>query len=99
MRDARAPRAANAAEDRMTTWIGLLRAVNLAGRNRVGMADLRGLLGGLGFEGARSLLQSGNLVFQADGATGAELERTLERETERRLGVATHYMVRNAREW
>jgi uncharacterized protein (DUF1697 family) len=41
------------------------------------MADLRDLLIKLGFDGARSLLQSGNLVFQSRGRTTDEIERLL----------------------
>src|SRR5262249_43719650 len=57
------------------------------------------LLGALGFAGAQSLLQSGNLVFESDGRTGPELERLLEVETARRLGVTADYLVRTADEW
>lgn len=42
----------------MTTFIALLRAVNLAGLNKVGMADLRDLVAGLGFDNPNTLLQS-----------------------------------------
>ena len=43
--------------------IALLRAINLAGVNKVGMADLRDLLASLGFPDAQTLLNSGNIVF------------------------------------
>ena len=83
----------------MTTYIGLLRAVNLAGRNKVRMADLRDLLTELGMEDPRTLLQSGNLVFRAASRSPKQLERTLERETEKRLDLRTDFFVRTAREW
>jgi uncharacterized protein (DUF1697 family) len=79
-------------------YAALLRAINLAGKNKVGMADLRELCDGLGFEEARTLLQSGNLVVRANaGAT--ELERLLHEETKRKLGVETDYFVRTVKEW
>ena len=83
----------------MTVHVALLRAVNVAGHNRVAMSDLLGLLAALGFTGGRSLLQSGNLVFRSDGRTGAELEQLLGAETERRLSLRTDYLVRSAEEW
>ncbi len=83
----------------MTTQIALLRAINVAGQSLVAMADLRAMLANLGFAEPRSLIQSGNLVFQCSSPSGAELERLLERETEQRLGLRTHYLVRTAREW
>jgi uncharacterized protein (DUF1697 family) len=63
------------------------------------MADLRDLLTHLGFGDARSLLQSGNLVFRSDGPTGAQLEGLLEAEVERRLALRTDFFVRTAEEW
>ncbi len=83
----------------MTIHIALLRAINVGGRNRVSMADLLGLLTALGFTRGRSLLQSGNLVFQGDGRSSGELERLLETETAERLGVHTDFLVRTAEEW
>jgi uncharacterized protein (DUF1697 family) len=81
------------------THIALLRAINLAGHNEVRMSDLRGLLTGLGFEQVQSLLQSGNLVFRADGRTSTQLERVLEAAVKRRLGLETDFFVRTASDW
>src|SRR5512145_1894479 len=83
----------------MTTQIVLLRAINLAGRNRVGMAELRELVTGLGFEDVRTLLHSGNLVFGGDARDGARVERKLESAFQKQLGFATDFFVRSAQEW
>lgn len=83
----------------MTTYIGLLRAVNLPGHNKVGMADLRELLAGLGMRDARSLLQSGNLVFRSDVRTSTAVERLLEDAAAKRLGLETDFFVRSADDW
>lgn len=83
----------------MTTHVALLRAVNLGGHNKVAMADLRRLLTELGFSGVRSLLQSGNLVFDARGHTSTRLEQLLETAASERLGLDTEFFVRTAREW
>jgi uncharacterized protein (DUF1697 family) len=83
----------------MTTYIALLRAVNLAGHKKIAMADLRTLLGELGMSGPKTLLQSGNLLFETGGRTDAELERLLEREAKRRIGLETDFFVRTSREW
>jgi uncharacterized protein (DUF1697 family) len=82
----------------MTPYVALLRAVNVAGHQTVGMADLRAMLGHLGFSGIHSVLQSGNLVFRASGGTGP-LERLLEREARRRLDLDTDFLVRTAAQW
>lgn len=83
----------------MTTYVGLLRAVNLPGHNKVGMADLREFVAALGFTGVKSLLQSGNLMFRAAGSSSAQLERRLENEADKRLGLKTDFFVRSSPEW
>jgi uncharacterized protein (DUF1697 family) len=83
----------------MTVHIALLRGVNVGGRQLVAMADLRVLLTGLGFENARSLLQSGNLVFESAHTGGAALESMLEAEVEKQLGLQTDINVRSAPQW
>jgi uncharacterized protein (DUF1697 family) len=83
----------------MANYVALLRAINVGGRNLVAMSDLRDLLEGLGFAGTKTLLQSGNLVFQSDRRTGAVLERLLEVETEKRFGIPVDYFARTAEEW
>ena len=54
--------------------IALLRAVNVGGNKPIAMAELRNLLAELGFEQMRSLLQTGNLVFESKEQTGIDLE-------------------------
>jgi uncharacterized protein (DUF1697 family) len=81
-------------------YVALLRAVNVGGHNLVTMSDLRAMLGDLGYAKGQSLLQSGNLVFEASGRRStSRLEAELERATEDRLGVTTDYFVRSAEEW
>jgi len=79
--------------------IALLRAVNLAGYNKVGMADLRELLVGLGFTDAQTLLQSGNVIFSGGNKSTGALEQTLERAAAKQLGIETDFFVRTAKEW
>jgi uncharacterized protein (DUF1697 family) len=83
----------------MTVHIALLRGVNVGGHAAVAMPDLRDLLTALGFADARSLLQSGNLVFRGDKRTTAALERVLEAEAAKCLDLQTDVMVRTAAEW
>jgi uncharacterized protein (DUF1697 family) len=84
----------------MTRYVALLRAVNLGAHNKVAMADLRLLCERLDLREVRTLLQSGNLVFEAPSRAGAAaLERRLETETGEALGVRTDFFVRSAAEW
>jgi uncharacterized protein (DUF1697 family) len=65
----------------------------------VAMADLRQLLTNLRFANPRSLLQSGNLVFESDARNTAQLERLLEAEANKRIHLQTEFFVRTAKEW
>jgi uncharacterized protein (DUF1697 family) len=82
----------------MPVHIAFLRGINVGGRNAVPMADLRDMVGGLGFTGAKTLLQSGNLVFTAASKSASALEKQLEQETEKRFGVAADYVIRSEKE-
>ena len=52
----------------MATHVALLRGINLGGRNKVAMADLREVVAGLGHADVSTYIQSGNVLFSADPA-------------------------------
>jgi len=79
--------------------LALLRGINLAGHNAVAMSELRGLVADLGFAEVRTLLQSGNVVFNGGARKPAQLERLLEAEAARRLRLEIDFFVRTAAEW
>jgi len=49
----------------MATHVALLRGINLGGKNKVAMADLRTLVTGLGHADVSTYIQSGNVLFTA----------------------------------
>lgn len=63
------------------------------------MADLRDLAAQLGLAHARSLLQSGNLVFQRGVRGAAGLERLLESAIAERFDLRIDVFIRTAEEW
>lgn len=83
----------------MPTYIALLRAINVGGRNLISMTDLRELFCQLGFARVRTLLQSGNVVFESRRQSTALLEKRLETETEKRFKVSVDFVVRTVGEW
>jgi uncharacterized protein (DUF1697 family) len=70
---------------RMPRYIALLRGINLGGKRRVGMSDLRGTLEDAGYEDVRTHLASGNVVLTS-GAKPNALERKLEELLRREFG-------------
>jgi uncharacterized protein (DUF1697 family) len=83
----------------MTTYVGVLRAINLGSHNKIAMSDLRTMLEKLGFDEPKTLLLSGNIVFKCDTGSCATLEQQLEAASTKHLKVTTDYFVRSAKEW
>ena len=50
----------------MITYIVLLRGINVGGHKKVPMAELRKLLGKVGFSDVKTYIQSGNVVLKSD---------------------------------
>lgn len=82
----------------LNTYIALLRGINVSGRNKIPMAELRSLCAEVGLHGAQTYIQSGNIIFQAD-TTSVALETTLEQAIERRFGFSIAVIVRMSADW
>lgn len=81
----------------MTKYIALLRGINVGGKARVAMKDLRGLFADMGFESVQTYLQSGNVAFGApDGLAPAEVAGGIEKRIESDLGVSVTVLLRTA---
>lgn len=83
----------------MASYVLLLRGVNVGGHKKVPMADLRALITREGFEGAETLLQSGNAVFTGASGSAAALEARFEKAIAAKIGVDCDCVVRTAKEW
>ena len=80
------------------TFVALLRAVNVSGRNRVPMAELRARLEAAGFAGVQTYVQSGNVVFKAASDDPAEHAATIRGLIEREFGGDVGVQVLTATE-
>ncbi|MBI1334776.1 MAG: DUF1697 domain-containing protein [Armatimonadetes bacterium] len=80
------------------TYFAFLRAINVSGTRKIGMADLRQWMTDLGYGEAKTLLQTGNLVFDGGSRSPRETEVFLRDECEKRLGLSTEFFVRTADE-
>ena len=78
--------------------IALIRGINVGRAKRVAMADLRALVESLGYSDARTLLNSGNVVFTAPGTTRVDDAARIERAMPVKLGVAARVFVLTAAE-
>jgi uncharacterized protein (DUF1697 family) len=81
------------------TVISLLRGINLGGHHKVPMNELRALYESLGFSGARTFIQSGNVVFSTKKKDLKKITSELEAEIERRFGFCCSVVQRSLAEW
>lgn len=78
----------------MTRYVALLRSVNL-GPNRLKMEDLRATFEGAGFADPKTVVQTGNVIFESDASVHA-LEPRLEELLHLRFSYGTKVFVRSA---
>ncbi|MGK5078099.1 DUF1697 domain-containing protein [Janthinobacterium sp. HLX7-2] len=76
--------------------VAFLRGINVGRGKRVAMADLRKLLGDLGFAQVRTVLNSGNVVFDAGKVAPADAAARIEEALVLKLGVAARVTVLSA---
>jgi len=76
----------------VAVYVALLRSVNVGGRNRVAMADLRTLVEKAGYEVKATYLQSGNVVLAGSGSEDS-IARSLEAQLAT-LGLSVPVVVR-----
>jgi uncharacterized protein (DUF1697 family) len=81
----------------MTTYIALLRAVNVGGTGKLPMSELRAMCESLGFAKVRTYIASGNVVFESDLAETA-IKSRLERSLETYAGTKVGVLVRTGEE-
>ncbi len=82
----------------MQPYVALLRGVNVGGRARLSMEELRGCFAALGFGKVRTYIQSGNVVFEPRKASASGMVESLQEGIKARLGLEVRVLVRNAKE-
>ena len=70
----------------MSGYVALLRGINVGKTKRIAMADLRALALKLGYARAHTLLNSGNLVLEAERTDPKTIGSELSRAIEKRFG-------------
>ena len=77
----------------MTVYIGFLRGINVGGKNKIKMAELKNMLGAMGLARAQTYLQTGNMLFESDESAEA-LGKRIEREISEQFGVSPTVVLR-----
>ena len=77
----------------MASHVALLRGINVGGRNKVPMTDLREVVTSLGHTGVTTYIQSGNVLFSTADTDTAKLAAALESAIGERFGIWASVVV------
>ena len=80
------------------TYVALLRGINVGGKHKLPMKDLRAIFESVGATDVRSYIQSGNIVFTATKAGSSEIPPAVEAEIETQFGFSVPIVVRSEAE-
>ena len=70
----------------LTTFISILRGINVSGHNIIKMDELKKLIISLGFENVRTYIQSGNIVYQTKTTDPKELNLMIKKAIQKNFG-------------
>jgi uncharacterized protein (DUF1697 family) len=79
----------------MTSFVALLRGINVGGKNLIAMSDLAASFREASYENVRTHGQSGNVLFDASHVGGPALESSVEQMLEDRHGVPILVVIRS----
>ncbi len=79
-------------------YVALFRGINVGKAKRIAMADLRSLLGKLGYKDVRTLLNSGNAVFSGDAGPANGHADRIRQAVLKKTGVDAMVIVKSAKD-
>jgi len=82
----------------MTTYVALLRAINLGPKNKVPMAELSKIFAAARCSDVRTYIQSGNVVFCASPTIDSTLRDDLQRRIRKQFDLEVPVVLRTASE-
>jgi uncharacterized protein (DUF1697 family) len=82
----------------MTTYIALLRGINVGGHNKIAMKELQAALGEAGFSDVRTYIQSGNIVLRSPNIEPVVAD-TIRHTIAGGFRLQIPVVVRTAEEW
>ena len=82
----------------MAKAVAFIRGINVGGKVMVSMAALKELMEAMNLQNVRTVLNSGNVIFEARTRKASGIEKLLEDEIAKHFGVDVDVMVRGAAE-
>lgn len=80
-------------------YISVLRGINVGGKRKILMADLKELYADLGFTNCISYIQSGNIIFDYLNSQNTELATLIQNSIAKKYGFDVPVIVRKRKEW
>ena len=81
-----------------SSYIALLRGINVGGKNSLAMADLVRMFVAAGTSDVRTYIQSGNVVFKASASVAKSLPEVVSRAIKKATGYEVPVVLRSAEE-
>src|SRR5258705_2865807 len=82
----------------MPTYVAMLRGINVGSGKIVKMDRLRASFEALGFGGVRTYVQSGNVIYESEEKSPAELSNKIEDKIQRDFGFTVPVLVKTSKE-
>ena len=82
----------------MKTYIILLRGINVSGKNKIPMADLRELLNDLQFKNVQTYIQSGNIILES-ALDKTAICNQIKNRIQEKFGFDVPVLARTISEW
>lgn len=78
----------------MTSYVAFLRGINNIGHKTVKMAELQHVFEAIGFQNVKTIMASGNIVFDSVRPESAHLRSEIENVLENKLGYPVYVVLR-----
>ena len=82
----------------MPTYVAMLRGINVGPGKIVKMERLRASFEALGFDGVRTYVQSGNVIFESEQKSPTELSNKIEEKIQHTFGFRVPVLVKTSKE-
>ncbi len=82
----------------MPTYIAMLRGINVGPGKIVKMERLRASFEALGFDGVKTYVQSGNVIFESEQKSPAGLSNKIEEKIQRDFGFTVPVLLKTSKE-
>jgi uncharacterized protein (DUF1697 family) len=78
----------------MKTYIAFLRGINVSGKTKIPMAELRKLCESVKLKDVKTYIQSGNIIFKSDSTNSTELENLIEKAILNNYGFEVPVLIK-----